>query len=69
MTKTTAAPAAAPAPSAAPAAAWPEPTAGGDYIRNADGTLTCVQSAAAPAPMRQRAQATVNPSTTESPEE
>lgn len=52
--------------------ARPEPTAGGDYTRNADGTLTCVQPAAAPAPMRQRAQATATPSvkpTTESPEE
>ena len=49
--------------------ARPEPTAGGDYIRNADGTLTCVQAAAAPAPPRPRAPATVTPSTTESPEE
>lgn len=66
---TTSKPTAAPAPSAAPAVAWPEPAAGGDYTRNADGTLTCVQAAAAPAPMRPRAQATVTPSTTESPEE
>lgn len=54
---------------------WPEPTAGGAYIRNADGSLTCVQPAAAPAPMRNTTQAsasgaTSNPITpTDSPEE
>lgn len=66
---TTSKPTAAPAPSAAPAVAWPDPVAGGEYTRNADGTLTCVQPAAAPAAMRPRAQAAVTPSTTESPEE